>query len=346
MAADVDRIFLVLLLLTVFFTVLVTALIVAAAVRYRRRSREQIGRTLPANARLEWGGMAFLGVLSLGMFLWAGGTYVRMYTPPPDAETILVTGRMWMWKAQHQNGIREQNTLHVEVNKPVKLIMTSEDVIHSFYVPAFRIHTDLLPGRYTSQWFTPTKVGTYRLMCSEYCGTGHSVMGGNVIVMNAEDFQAWIGGGGASTTGAVGEQLFQQQGCVACHSGAQGAPGPAVAGLFGEAVELADGQTVIADENYLRESILNPSAKIVKGYQPIMPSYEGRLTDDQVFALVTYIESLGPRGASPSEGTGAPGETGTPSGQATPAEAGTPSGAGGQPGSTPAPPTPGGTAAP
>jgi cytochrome c oxidase subunit 2 len=199
---------------------------------------------------------------------------------------------MWMWKVQHPNGLREQNTLHVQVNRPVKLIMTSEDVIHSFYVPAFRIHTDVVPGRYTTQWFTPTQVGTYRLLCSQYCGTGHAVMGGEIVVLSEADYQAWAGGG-QGTTASAGEQLFQQSGCIGCHTGVQGAPGPNLAGLFGEQVQLTNGQSVVADENYLRESILKPSAKIVQGFQPIMPSYEGRLTDEQVFALVTYIQSLG-----------------------------------------------------
>lgn len=298
-AQDVDQIFLTLLLLTIFFTGVVLALIIVAAVKFRRRSPIELGRGLTINPRFEWGGMAFLGVLAMGMFVWAGGTYIKMFTPPADATPVFVTGRMWMWKAQHPNGMREQNTLHVELGKPVKLIMTSEDVIHSFYVPAFRIHTDVLPGRYTVQWFTPTQVGVYRLMCSEYCGTGHGVMGGEVVVMSSEDFQAWMGGSGTAPTAAAGERLFQEQGCVACHSGAQGAPGPALAGLFGRQVQLASGQTVMADENYIQESILNPSAKVVQGYQPIMPAYEGRLTDEQVFALVTYIESLGAAGDAP-----------------------------------------------
>lgn len=320
-ARDVDWIFLALLLLTLFFTGLVLTLVIVAAVRFRRRSPTELGRRLPLNPRLEWYGMAVLGVLALGMFAWAGSTYVRMFNPPPDATPVFVTGRMWMWKAQHQNGLREQNTLHVEVNKPVKLIMTSEDVIHSFYVPAFRIHTDLLPGRYTTQWFTPSKVGTYRLMCSEYCGTGHGVMGGEVVVMNSEDFQAFMGGGGGGTdTVAAGEQLYQQQGCIACHSGAEGAPGPGLAGLFGTEEQLTGGQTVLVDENYLSESILNPSAKIVEGYQPIMPSYEGRLTEEQVFALVNYIQSLGEGGGATTLPGATPGQVApqTPQATATP----------------------------
>ena len=317
-AEAVDRIFLALLLLTIFFLVLVAGIIIVAGVRFRRRSRDEFGRGSGGNPKLEWGGMAVLGVLSLGMFLWAGGTYINMFNPPPEAETIFITGRMWMWKAQHQNGVREQNTVHLQVDKTVKLVMTSEDVIHDFYVPAFRIHTDVVPGRYTTQWFKPTKTGTFRLFCSQYCGTGHSVMVGDIIVMSEADYQAWAGGGGQASGGGAGEQLFQQSGCTGCHTGAQGAPGPALAGLFGEQVELADGQTVVADENYLQESILEPQVKVVKGYQPIMPSYKGRLTDEEVFALVTYIESLGTQGGAPSA-AGTPQATGAaPAGTATP----------------------------
>lgn len=313
MAGEVDTIFIVLLALTVFFASIVFALVIMAAVRYRRRAHGDIGQPLKLkSSKPEWGGMAFLGVLAFGMFLWSGATYVRMFNPPADAVPVFVTGRMWMWKAQHENGVREQNALHVEVGKPVKLIMTSEDVIHSFYVPAFRIHTDLVPGRYTTQWFTPTEVGSYRLLCSEYCGTGHGIMGGEVVVMNSADFQAWMTSmGGSGATGAVaGEQLFQAQGCIACHTGVQGAPAPKLAGLFGTQVTLESGQTVTADANYIQESILNPTAKVHKGYQPIMPSYQGRLSEEQVFALVQYVESLGEGGAA------APGPT--PAGTATP----------------------------
>jgi cytochrome c oxidase subunit 2 len=310
---QVDQIYLVLLLLSLFFTVLVAAIIIGAAIRYRRKSPDQFGRGRGGNPKLEWGGMAFLGVLSLGMFLWAGGSYINAFNPPPDAEPVFITGRMWMWKAQHQNGQREINTVHLQVNKPYKLLMTSEDVIHDFYVPAFRIHTDVLPGHYTTQWFTPKEVGTFRLFCSQYCGTGHAFMIGEIVVMSEADYQAWSGGGGTDTA-AAGAQLFQQSGCVGCHTGQAGAPGPDLTGLFGTQVELSTGQSVIANEDYIRESILNPAAKIVKGYQPIMPSFRGTLTTEQVNALVLYIQSLGPQGG----GTGA-----TSGGAPTPAAPGT-----------------------
>lgn len=320
-AQSVDSIFLGLLVLSIFFTALVAGIIIVAIVRYRRRSRTELGRGGGGNIKIEIGGMAFLGVLSLGMFIWAGGTYINMFNPPPDAQPIFVTGRMWMWKAQHENGVREQNTLHLEVNKPVKLILTSEDVIHDFYVPAFRIHTDVVPGRYTTQWFTPTEVGTYRLLCSQYCGTGHAFMSGEIIVMSSADYQAWIGGGAQPTTASAGAQLFQQSGCVGCHTGQPGAPGPDLQGLFGRQVKLTGGTTVTADENYIRESILNPSAAVVDGYQPIMPSFQGRLTNEEVNALVSYIKTMGPAGAgtAPETGGSASGSGGTTGAPATPA---------------------------
>jgi cytochrome c oxidase subunit II len=335
-AAEVDKIFLALLLLSVFFTALVAAIIIAAAIRYRRRSPDQFGHGRGGNPKLEWGGMAFLGVLSLGMFVWAGGSYINAFNPPPDAEPVFVTGRMWMWKSQHQNGQREINQLHLQVNKNYKLIMTSEDVIHDFYVPAFRIHTDVVPGRYTTQWFTPSQVGTYRLLCSQYCGTGHAFMGGEITVMSEADYQAWAGGGAAAggaagTTAEAGAQLFRQSGCIGCHTGSAGAPAPALAGIFGQQVDLADGTATVADEDYIRESILNPTAKVVKGFQPIMPSYQGRLNAEEINSLVSYIQSLGSQsGATPaapsvSGGTAAPTGASTPGGVgATPASTRTP----------------------
>jgi cytochrome c oxidase subunit II len=332
-AQTVDQIFLALLLLSVFFTALVAAIIIVAAIRYRRRSREEFGRGGGGNPKLEWGGMAFLGVLSLGMFLWAGGAYINTFNPPPDAEPVFVTGRMWMWKAQHQNGQREINTLHLQVGKPYKLIMTSEDVIHDFYVPAFRIHTDVVPGRYTTQWFTPSQVGTYKLLCSQYCGTGHAFMEGEVIVMSEADYQAWSGGGGTNSVASAGAQLFQQSGCTGCHTGQPNAPGPNLNGVFGTQVQLANGQTTVANEDYIRESILNPSAKVVEGFQPIMPSYQGRLSNDEINALVAYIQSLGGQGAqgpNTQAGTAVPATSGTPAS----GESGSAGGAGATPAAT------------
>ncbi|MEX2027380.1 MAG: c-type cytochrome, partial [Pirellulaceae bacterium] len=206
----------------------------------------------------------------------------------------------WMWKVQHPGGKREINELHLPVGGPVKLRLISEDVIHSLYVPAFRVKQDVLPARYTTMWFTPNRIGTYRLFCAEYCGTNHSRMTGRVIVMSPTDYAAWLEG---RTRGEFvsGEQLFEQFRCNTCHFAGPGARGPALEGLFGSQVPLADGRLIEADENYLRESIVDPRAKVVTGFQPIMPTYQGQLGEEQILQLIGYIKSLAgrPRPAAP-----------------------------------------------
>ena len=197
-----------------------------------------------------------------------------------------------MWKAQHQTGQREINTLHVPVGQDIKLVMTSEDVIHSFYVPAFRIKVDVLPDRYSTLWFKATEIGTYHLFCAEYCGTGHSLMRGDIIVMTGADYQAWLAGGPQQSPAQQGAQLFQQLGCDACHRSDSLARAPSLAGLYGQPVHLSNGQTITADDNYIRESILNPSAKVVQGFQPIMPSFQGRVSEQELFNLIAFIQSL------------------------------------------------------
>jgi cytochrome c oxidase subunit 2 len=216
-----------------------------------------------------------------------------------------------MWKLQHEEGQREINQLHIPVGKDIKLIMTSQDVIHSFYVPAFRIKQDVLPGRYTTAWFRATKAGTYHLFCAEYCGTQHSGMVGSVVVMEPAEYQAWLSGGGATQSLAqTGEAMFQQLGCSTCHRTDTQGRGPNLTGLYGKKVMLADGRTVVADENYIRESILVPGAKIVSGFQPVMPVFQGLVTEEQLNSLIAYVKSLNqapsgtvsavPAGAKPS----------------------------------------------
>jgi cytochrome c oxidase subunit 2 len=211
-----------------------------------------------------------------------------------------------MWKLQHMEGRQEINQLHVPIGQPVKLTLTSEDVIHSFYIPAFRIKMDALPGRYTHTWFEATKPGTYHLFCAEYCGSQHSGMIGSVVVMEPAEYQAWLSEGmeEAATTSPVsaGEALFQGMGCASCHRQVTGALGPALAGLLGKSVELEDGSEIVADENYLRESILNPRAKIVAGFKPVMPTFQGLVSEQQLMQLVQYIKSLG----SGDQGSGSP----------------------------------------
>jgi cytochrome c oxidase subunit II len=291
-AVAVDQVFLVLLALGGFFTLLIAAMIVIFAVRFRSGARV---RRVPikGTTRLEMGGIGFLAILSLGMFFWAGATYVNMFKAPPNAMTIFVTGKQWMWKAQQPTGQREINTLHIPTGRPIRLLLTSEDVIHDFFVPAFRLKTDVVPGRYSSMWFEATQPGTYHLFCSQYCGTGHSLMVGDIIVQTPAEYQAWLAGGPQQSPADQGARLFQDLGCNACHRSDSLARAPNLVGLFGQPVRLSNGQTVTADENYIRESILNPTAKVVQGYQPIMPSFQGRVTEEQLFALLAYIQSLG-----------------------------------------------------
>jgi cytochrome c oxidase subunit 2 len=204
-----------------------------------------------------------------------------------------VVGKQWMWKLQHPTGQRELNELHVPVNRPVRLTMTSEDVIHSFYVPAFRIKADVVPGKYTSTWFEATKTGEYHLFCAEYCGTSHAVMGGRIVVMEPAEYERWLtGGASAESLPAAGEALFARLACNTCHKSDGSGRGPSLVGKFGKTEKLASGETVAVDESYVRESILNPQAKITTGYPPIMPTFKGLVTEDQLLQLIAYIKSL------------------------------------------------------
>jgi cytochrome c oxidase subunit 2 len=294
-AAPVDRLFVFMLLFSLLLTLGVCALIVYFSVRYRRRHPDETGAAVRTHMGVEITWMAIPLVIAMGMFGWGAHLYVGLSDPPKDAMEIHVLGKQWMWKVEHPGGRKEINELHVPLGRPVKLVMTSQDVIHSFFVPAFRIKQDVLPGRYSTQWFTPSKIGTYHLFCSQYCGTSHANMVGRVIVMPGDEYQAWLAGvPQAETPVAAGTQLFASYGCVSCH----GQTAPSLAGVYGSPVLLTDGSTVTADETYLRESILNPRAKIVAGFGPIMPSFQGQLTEEQVFHLVAYIKSLKAVGGS------------------------------------------------
>jgi cytochrome c oxidase subunit 2 len=231
--------------------------------------------------------------LALVMFGWGAWLYFAINRPPAGAMEVFVVAKQWMWKFQHPSGMREINELHVPMARPVKLTMTSEDVIHSFAVSDFRIKMDVVPGRYTTTWFEATAPGEYRLACSEYCGTEHAKMVGKVVVMRPEGYEAWLRGAATGISlAAAGEKLFQQHGCAACHLLAGTGPGPSLVGLFGKPVKLATGASVTADEAYIRESIVNPQAKLVAGYPPIMPTLKGLLGEEQVTQLIAYIKSL------------------------------------------------------
>jgi cytochrome c oxidase subunit 2 len=299
-AGNVDALFVFLVVLSTLMSVAIFTMIFVFAVRFRKRrgvQAEQIEGSTPLE--LTWS-IVPLGIFMM-IFTWGAVIYFQERTPPQGATEVYVVAKQWMWKLQHQEGQREINELHIPVGQDVKMIMTSQDVIHSFYVPAFRIKQDVLPGRYTTAWFHATKPGTYHLFCAEYCGTQHSGMIGQVVVMEPAQYQSWLSGGGASGSLADnGQALFQQLGCSTCHRSDTQGRGPNLVGVFGKPVQLEDGRTVMADENYVRESILSPAAKIVAGFKPIMPTFQGIVSEEQVNALVAYIKSLSqpPAGAA------------------------------------------------
>ena len=304
-AGQVDALYVFLVLLSLFMTAAIFTMILIFAIRYRRRPGVQ-AEQIEGSHKLEitWS-IVPMGVFMV-IFFWSAIIFFKQRTPPDGAGTVYVVAKQWMWKLQHEEGQREINQLHIPVGKDIKLIMTSQDVIHSFYVPAFRIKQDVLPGRYTTAWFHATKAGTYHLFCAEYCGTQHSGMIGQVVVMEPAEYQAWLSGGGVTQSLAqTGETMFQQLGCATCHRTDGQGRGPNLAGLYGSKVTLVDGRTLTADENYIRESILVPGVKIVSGFQPVMPVFQGLVTEEQLNSLIAYVKSLNP----PPSGT-----AGTPSG--------------------------------
>jgi cytochrome c oxidase subunit 2 len=292
-AGQVDALLLFLLAVSAFFIGVIFLTVIVFAIKYRRRSEKERPQAIHGSLPLEIVWTAIPLGLALVIFGWGAWLYFTLSRPPADALDVFVVAKQWMWKFQHPSGMREINELHVPVGRPVKLTMTSEDVIHSFSVSDFRIKMDVVPGRYTTAWFEATKPGEYRLACAEYCGTEHAQMVGRVVVMRPEGYEAWLRGAptGVSLVSAGGK-LFQQQGCAGCHLQAGTGPAPSLAGLFGKRVKLATGEIVPADEAYIRESILAPQAKLVAGYPPIMPAFKGLVSEDQLVQLIAYIKSL------------------------------------------------------
>ena len=312
LAREIDAIYFFGLGIAAVFSTLIAVSIFFLAIRYRRRSEHQVGKPEKTLLWLEVTWSVVPLAILLVMFVWGAKVYFQARRPPADAYEYYVTAKQWMWKFQHPEGNREINHLHVPIHQPIKLIMTSEDVIHSFFVPAFRVKMDVLPGRYTTLWFEADRAGTYRLFCNEYCGVEHSLMIGAVTVMEPAEYEAWLGGNlNAPSVAPSGEQLFAEKVCNTCHKSGSGALGPTLEGLFGEEVELADGSTVTVDENYLRESILNPAAKLTKGYQNLMPTFQGQLDEEELVELILYIKSLNGSSAAAGSGSGAGDETGS-----------------------------------
>ena len=291
-ASRVDALFLFVLGVVVLFGTLIFVLILYFAVKYRRRAGQAAPKLIAGNLVLELLWTVIPLALTMVMFFWGAFVYVEITNPPADAIEIIAVGKQWMWKLQHPDGHQEINELHVPVGRRVKLTMTSEDVIHSFFVPAFRIKMDVLPGRYSNAWFEATRPGRYRLFCAEFCGTQHSGMIGSVIVLELSEYESWLGGQAAGiSTAKLGEGLFQRLGCVSCHRPGGAVPAPSLVGLFGSKVKLADGRSVVADENYIRESIIDPRAKVVAGYQPVMPLYRGLISEDGILQIIAYLKS-------------------------------------------------------
>jgi cytochrome c oxidase subunit II len=299
MSAEVDHLLYFLVGVSVFFMVVIFGAIAYFALRYRRRSDTELPGPVHGALPLEiaWSVIPF--GLTMVMFAWGASVFFREGKPPRNAMQINVVGKQWMWKLQHMEGPREINELHVPLGKPVKLMMTSEDVIHSFYVPAFRIKQDVLPGRYTMTWFEASKTGTYHLFCAEYCGTSHSGMIGSIIVMEPKDYESWLKGSPSASMVDNGRRLFEELACVNCHKPDSSGRCPSLEGLYGKTVKLADGRTVKADEDYLRQSILAPADKVVNGFEPLMPTFTGQVNEEGVLQLVEYIKSLAGRTASP-----------------------------------------------
>jgi cytochrome c oxidase subunit 2 len=288
----VDVLFFAVLALTGLVALAIFILIIAFTIRYRRGSK--VDRSNPP-ARIRWMEVTWITVplaIFLGIFGWSTLVFSQFHRPAQQAMRVHVLAKQWMWKLEHENGRREIDELHVPLGRPVELIMTSQDVIHSFFVPQFRAKQDLVPGRYTSLWFTATRAGRFRLFCAEYCGTQHAGMHGEVIVMRPAEFAAWLAAGPARTElAARGFEIYRRAGCSGCHEPTSTVHAPDLVGLFGRAVHLSDGSTVIADETYIRDSILLPRKQVVAGFDPLMPSFEGQLDEDDLTALIAYIKS-------------------------------------------------------
>jgi cytochrome c oxidase subunit 2 len=292
-ATEMDLLYLFITLVCAFFAILVVALVVIFAIKYRRRHPEDVGEDIHGSLILElvWTFIPF--VLAMVMFFWGASLFYRLSRPPADAMEMTVVGKQWMWKVQHPEGVREINELHVPLGRNVRLTIGSEDVIHDFSLPAFRVKMDAVPGKFTTLWFKATQAGAYHIFCMQYCGTKHADMVGTVYVLPPQEYETWLTAG--RTTGtpvANGQQLFNELQCITCHKENSTGKGPSLIGVAGSTVQLADGRTVVADDNYLRESIVNSQIKVVQGYQPLMPVFQGQISEENLLQLIAYIKSL------------------------------------------------------
>jgi len=298
-APHTDALFIFLCVVTGAMALFIFVTIFYLAIVYRRRPDNELAQEGEAPKFLELAWIVAPFIFFMVCFVWGAWLYFRISRVPDNALQVYGTGKQWMWKFQHPSGQREINELHVPVNRPVKITLASEDVIHSVFVPAFRVKMDVLPNRYKTMWFQATKVGRYHLFCAEYCGTLHSQMVGWIDVMEPTDYELWLAGGSEGSLASQGQALFQHYACNTCHTEDKSGRGPILTGVYGSTVALNDGQKVVADDNYVRESILNPQAKIVAGFGPIMPTFQGQVSEEDLLKLLAYVKSLA-QAASPS----------------------------------------------
>ena len=310
-AKDVDALYFFIVAVCAFFALLIAVLVIVFGIKFHRRHEGEVGARIEGNLPMELLWSIIPTVISMVMFGWGASVFYHLRRPPDESMHIYAVGKQWMWKFQHLEGQREINELHVPTGRAIKVTLTSEDVIHSLYFPTFRTKIDAIPGRYTELWFEPTKPGTYHLFCAEYCGTNHSGMIGSVVVMEPPAYQAWLAGGGEGSLAERGAALFNQLACSTCHLDSGQGRGPSLKDIFGKPVELADGSKVTVDEVYLRESILTSQAKIVKGFQPLMPTFQGLVSEEGLVALIEHVRSLSPNASSTtSAAPAAPGAAG------------------------------------
>ncbi len=288
----VDNLYLFLVVVTGSVSLLIWLVIFYFAIKYRRRPANELAQEQEPPAILEMTWTVIPLIIFIGVFVAGAWVYLRMQVVPRNALEVYATGRQWMWKFQHPSGQREINELHVPVGRAVKITMASEDVIHSLWFPAFRVKMDVLPNRYRTMWFQATKTGRFHIFCAEYCGTSHSGMIGTVVVMEPTDYQRWLAGGTEGSLASQGERLFQKYACNTCHMDSGTGRGPMLAGAYGKTRPLVGGSSVVIDDNYIRESILNPQGKIAAGFQPIMPTFQGQVSEEDLIRLLAYVKSL------------------------------------------------------
>lgn len=322
---DVDYLYFYLIAVSIAFTIPILVAIFLFGIKYREREKFATPEEIHGSIVLELGWSILPFIVSMTIFLGGAYVYYEQYRMPEDAMDVYVVGKQWMWKVQHSTGQREINELHVPVGRKVKLTMTTEDVLHDFYIPAFRTKADVVPGRYTYMWFEATTPGKYHLFCAEYCGLNHSGMGGWVYVLDQKDYDNWLAGNESGQTPVeAGKDLFENKlGCASCHAGGADQRGAKLEGIYNKDVKLVGGQTVKADDAYIRNSILNPSSQIVEGYQPIMPTFKGQVTEEQLVDLVAYIKSLSGVTDTGTSGSSS-GTPASPSGTNTNSSTGTP----------------------